>query len=249
MARAGAAHRSCVAGLAARRAAPPTPRHPRARGSSAGGTATRRSIPRTHLGIWRDAGAGAPRLLDTRTAAAATKDDDGPAEPGNGRSDRRAAGLTDGAICVQRLDDSLNSAIHTRYRSSRRSSSMHEPRGPPLKVVLCFSVLARLRPSHESVPTLWRTERSSRERGAGKDRLDRGGGPLFDGLRSPRAASPVRPPPAAGNRARCGRAADGHGARVALPLARRERRFGNDPSAGSPTETLLRLLLPLNDQV
>ena len=26
-------------------------------------------------------------------------------------------------------------------------------------------------------------------------------------------------------------------------------RHGNDPSAGSPTETLLRLLLPLNDQV
>ena len=25
--------------------------------------------------------------------------------------------------------------------------------------------------------------------------------------------------------------------------------FANDPSAGSPTETLLRLLLPLNDQV
>ena len=58
-----------------------------------------------------------------------------PARGKNGRSDRRAAGLTDGAICVQRLDDSLNSAIHTRYRSSRRSSSMHEPRGPPLKVM------------------------------------------------------------------------------------------------------------------
>lgn len=135
-----------VAGLAARRAAPPTPRHPRARGSSAGGTATRRSIPRTHLGIWRDAGAGAPRLLDTRTAAAATKDDDGPAEPGNGRSDRRAAGLTDGAICVQRLDDSLNSAIHTRYRSSRRSSSMHEPRGPPLEVVFVFQCVGATAP-------------------------------------------------------------------------------------------------------
>ena len=26
-------------------------------------------------------------------------------------------------------------------------------------------------------------------------------------------------------------------------------KFINDPSAGSPTETLLRLLLPLNDQV
>jgi hypothetical protein len=25
--------------------------------------------------------------------------------------------------------------------------------------------------------------------------------------------------------------------------------YDNDPSAGSPTETLLRLLLPLNDQV
>ena len=28
-----------------------------------------------------------------------------------------------------------------------------------------------------------------------------------------------------------------------------EPALGNDPSAGSPTETLLRLLLPLNDQV
>ena len=50
-------------------------------------------------------------------------------------SDRRAPGETESAICVQRLDDSLNSAIHTRYRSLLRSSSMHEPRGPPLEVV------------------------------------------------------------------------------------------------------------------
>jgi hypothetical protein len=35
-----------------------------------------------------------------------------------------------------------------------------------------------------------------------------------------------------------------------LALDARERfSFVNDPSAGSPTETLLRLLLPLNDQV
>ena len=39
-------------------------------------------------------------------------------------------------MCVQRLDDSLNSAIRTTYRSSLRSSSKHEPRGPPLEVVL-----------------------------------------------------------------------------------------------------------------
>lgn len=33
------------------------------------------------------------------------------------------------------------------------------------------------------------------------------------------------------------------------PMAEQDLRNVNDPSAGSPTETLLRLLLPLNDQV
>jgi hypothetical protein len=33
------------------------------------------------------------------------------------------------------------------------------------------------------------------------------------------------------------------------PLFPSQKTFNNDPSAGSPTETLLRLLLPLNDQV
>ena len=56
----------------------------------------------------------------------------------NERSDRRAPGGARSAICVQRLDDSLNSAIHTKYRSLLRSSSMHEPRGPPLEVVFFF---------------------------------------------------------------------------------------------------------------
>ena len=41
-------------------------------------------------------------------------------------------------FCVQRFDDSLNSAIHTTYRTWLRSSSMHEPRDPPLKVVSFF---------------------------------------------------------------------------------------------------------------
>ena len=39
------------------------------------------------------------------------------------------------AICVQRLDDSRNSAIHTTYRISLRSSSLREPRYPLLRVV------------------------------------------------------------------------------------------------------------------
>ena len=43
-----------------------------------------------------------------------------------------------GATCVQKLDDSRNSAIHTTYRISLRSSSLREPRYPLLRVV-CYS--------------------------------------------------------------------------------------------------------------
>ena len=42
-------------------------------------------------------------------------------------------------MCVQRFDDSLNSAIHITYRISLRSSSMPEPRDPLLKV-FCYCV-------------------------------------------------------------------------------------------------------------
>ena len=44
-------------------------------------------------------------------------------------------GIPKSAMCVQRFDDSLNSAIHITYRISLRSSSMREPRDPLLKVV------------------------------------------------------------------------------------------------------------------
>lgn len=44
-------------------------------------------------------------------------------------------GIPGGAMCVQRFDDSLNSAIHITYRVSLRSSSMLEPRDPLLKVL------------------------------------------------------------------------------------------------------------------
>ena len=70
-------------------------------------------------------------------------------------SDRRAPGETESAICVQRLDDSLNSAIHTRYRSLLRSSSMHEPRGPPLEVVSHFLNLARERHKKRILKKKW----------------------------------------------------------------------------------------------
>ena len=43
-------------------------------------------------------------------------------------------------MCVQRFDDSLNSAIHTTFRISLRSSSMPEPRDPLLKVVIIMYI-------------------------------------------------------------------------------------------------------------
>lgn len=48
-------------------------------------------------------------------------------------------GMPTGAMCVQRFDDSLNSAIHITYRISLRSSSMPEPRDPLLKVLTDFA--------------------------------------------------------------------------------------------------------------
>jgi hypothetical protein len=63
-------------------------------------------------------------------------------KPSLGSSDTQAdmlSGIPKSAICVQKFDDSLNSAIHTTYRISLRSSSMHEPRDPPLKVVSWFN--------------------------------------------------------------------------------------------------------------
>ena len=44
------------------------------------------------------------------------------------------------AICVQRFDDSRNSAIHTTYRISLRSSSLREPRYPLLRVVFGYTI-------------------------------------------------------------------------------------------------------------
>ena len=48
------------------------------------------------------------------------------------------------AICVQRFDDSLNSAIRITYRISLRSSSLLEPRYPLLRVVQRFVFFFRV---------------------------------------------------------------------------------------------------------
>jgi hypothetical protein len=124
-----------------------------------------------------------------------------------------------GAMCVQRFDDSLNSAIHITYRISLRSSSMPEPRDPLLKVLIHFEFLLRA------------VSKNVREGTTVKSLVGSSGGRLVPGLRRTRGVTPPRQ--------QFGNVHIGFGS----------CKLGNDPSAGSPTETLLRLLLPLNDRV
>ncbi len=127
-----------------------------------------------------------------------------------------------GARCVQRFDDSLNSAIHITYRISLRSSSMREPRDPLLKVIFvrvnARYILILHRGMLKVACELPISLRLAHLVHSGVDR---------EGTRI-RASTSRR--------------------RAAQHLTRIPD-FANDPSAGSPTETLLRLLLPLNDQV
>ena len=134
-------------------------------------------------------------------------------------------------MCVQRFDDSRNSAIHTTYRISLRSSSLREPRYPLLRVVSV--TVARgvpLRSCFRAEGFRWVGDPGpASPEGAT-------GGPLEYGGPAPKP--PGRPregtAPGWGRTHRC--------SVVGL--------IGfNDPSAGSPTETLLRLLLPLNGRV
>ena len=159
------------------------------------------------------------------------------------------------AICVQRFDDSLNSAIHTTYRTWLRSSSMHEPRDPPLKVVSFFySQYVNINAQFQSRVFVCRNKKQT-----GPEEIDADG-----------TASRFKTDHSDWYRGRCRLQRDTSPflqdlpfKDVHLPLTvgkvhsvfstKRNWRIqysnGNDPSAGSPTETLLRLLLPLNDQV
>ncbi|KAI3690736.1 hypothetical protein L2E82_48943 [Cichorium intybus] len=110
-----------------------------------------------------------------------------------------------GATCVQKLDGSRDSAIHTKYRILLRSSSMREPRYP-LPRVVCDS-----------------KEATTNMHTANGTKLDASFSfVVFLGT---------------------------YRARVHVHGSFCFAGFDNDPSAGSPTETLLRLLLPLNDKV
>jgi hypothetical protein len=133
-----------------------------------------------------------------------------------------SAGKASGATCVQRLDGSRDSAIHTKYRISLRSSSMREPRYPLPRVVSVY-----VRPLLGGALRA-RAPRTGARRPARRE--------VFLGACRRRGCLP-----AAGGAA--GVSLD-DGVRGSCVSG-----LDNDPSAGSPTETLLRLLLPLNDKV
>jgi hypothetical protein len=115
------------------------------------------------------------------------------------------------AICVQRFDDSLNSAIRITYRISLRSSSLREPRYPLLRVVY---IQFRTIDDQES-------GRDKRER-----LLDSGRLPVVKNQASVAEASETVSPPSSKSSAgrQLVRVVDYWIVRV------------NDPSAGSPTE-------------
>ncbi len=117
-------------------------------------------------------------------------------------------------MCVQRFDDSRNSAIHITYRISLRSTSLREPRDPLSKVVYIFknNFSQRLLGFIMFGPSL--TKQPKKHYSAQW---------LI-------ALIQTQPP---------------NIQQESIP----RQSFSNDPTAGSPTVTLLRLLVPLNDQV
>ena len=155
---------------------------------------------------------------------------------------------------------SMCPAIHINSRSWLRSSSTHEPSDPPPRVLI--KVLktpgGRLPECHArhfeakhatSGPT-------TRPGGTGDGQAFGSKQSTGSALEGDVAGGTRRPQTLATLGGRAFPAGDGEAtAREANPPGRRLQRtdrvlrIGNDPSAGSPTETLLRLLLPLNAQV
>ena len=94
-------------------------RRRRARKAALGGRARGPRLPRAAAGSGDERESSlAPRRMEAPLEETCVR-----AEPGC-------------AICVQRFDDSLNSAIRTTYRISLRSSSLREPRYPSAGVVV-----------------------------------------------------------------------------------------------------------------
>ena len=149
-------------------------------------------------------------------------------------------GIPRSARCVQRFDDSLNSAIHITYRISLRSSSMREPRDPLLKVVYIYNIYIQHSKTHS-----WFYKKNIDLKNVRESRP----------FQKKRHSSPSVEMNQRNSRSTvCAQLGEIKMTSVHMhpqeePATACSSLFDNDPSAGSPTETLLRLLLPLNDQV
>ena len=130
------------------------------------------------------------------------------------------------AVCVQHSIDSRNSAIHNAYRTLLRPSSLSEPRDSSLNVV---------KRNRNNFVT--RTEMSCENGRPARPHRNANERPKrhVSETRTGKTAPPTE------DRCRCN---DPTQRCVVVKIYR-----VNDPSAGSPTETLLRLLLPLSDKV
>ena len=151
-------------------------------------------------------------------------------------------GYPESAMRVQESIGSRNSAIHNDYHTSLRPSSVLEPRYPSLKVVTYAMSQKRKAKTHlmnkyaRADPiasgTTWTTACHTHTQDATRALP---GCPatreLLHGGSAPRRVQPSPP-------------SHSHGKFTLVGLD-----SANDPSAGSPTETLLRLLLPLSDKV
>jgi hypothetical protein len=147
-----------------------------------------------------------------------------------------------GARCVQNFDGSRNSAIHTTYRISLRSSSIREPRYPLLRVVIWF-VRSQKRQAHKGATTTTTKTLQRHKNGGTLECVPRDvcSSSSTDGACTQRRNHHHHHHNNTQSRKNKTTKTVGHSRCVF-------DRF-NDPSAGSPTETLLRLLLPLGGRV
>ncbi len=159
-------------------------------------------------------------------------------------------GYPESAVYVQVSIDSRNSAIHNAYHSSLRPSSLFEPRHSSLKVVNEKKPIERRQTSPPKRPQIEKTQN-------GKIRVGRGGDKHRKEVR--RHTRCRHPSCTCRPRVSCTKVSlDPEKSLEIHPCTEPHtkgsqwldaRMRANDPSAGSPTETLLRLLLPLSDKV
>ena len=98
------------------------------------------------------------------------------------------SGIPKSAMCVQRFDDSLNSAIHITYRISLRSSSLREPRDPLSKVVFKFNLKDQIQVSQNNILQKVCTKRRQSNVGKPKNRENLSRYPWLLGTRDTRTA-------------------------------------------------------------